>query len=173
MNHNHRFFSFFCKYPYYNFYIYLFIFYLMFYSWPPTLFTCIKISDTCELQFRWRSRLKPSRYLQISVSAVGWWRDEPPRPLTARRGVANEMEPERMWLVTELLGFDDRRGACGALLCDGQLKSCLADGSSPLSWLAEKLQWGSCPGSWPFEASHSSPLSLHKLSGTHTTLLFE
>lgn len=52
--------------------------------------------------------------------------------MTARRGGANEMEPERMRLVTELPGFDDRRGARSeerrALLCDGRLGVVVADG---------------------------------------------
>lgn len=126
--------------------------YLMFYFWPLTLFTCTKSSDTCELQFRRRSskgRLKPSRDLWIFVSTIVWWRDKLAWPLTARHGGANEMEPERMWLVTELLGFDDQLGAQGPVMWRST-QSCLADGQRLSSELmAEKLQWGSCPGSWP------------------------
>lgn len=157
-------------------FIYLFI-YEMFYFWPPALFTCMKSSDACvncnSDGVHQKGRLKPSRYLWIFVSAIVWWRDEPAWPLTARRGGANEMEPERMRHVTELPGFDDPRG---------NSEPCYVTVSSELSgWrsLSSELIGREVAGVTElsrvltFEVSLSSPLSLHKQSSTHTTQLFE
>lgn len=77
-----------------------------------------------------------------------------------------------MWLVTELLGFDDQRGAQGPVM-GRSTQSLSGRRKLPSELIGREVAVRELSRVLTFEASQSSPLSLHKLSSTYTTQLFE